>query len=418
MSSQAAAARTTGRRLLVVDDDPFYREIASATLEAEGYHIRTSSDGVEALERLSRVPLDLAVVDLTMPRMCGLELIAKVREDSLNRHVPIVVVTGSDDTETIEQAFAAGATSFVAKPINWPLFAQHVNYVYRAAQTEAELRHTMRTSQFLGELKDKLLTVLVSEFQAPLRIAHSVTDVLRRESHGPLGQPTYKECAEDLHKALQKITATQLKMMDAGRVLTHSLLIREEQVPLRDLVMETVEAVLDKADRRAIKIDTAVTLPGDPRMRCDCSLLGQAFRLILDGAIQFAPPKSRVKVEAYIEASGLVFQVTDRGPELSDAVIREILESPPGGLPDRTLSSLSRNAGLTISRALAEAHQGRLHLASDSADGNRTRLTMPLERIARPSAPASQRFGSAPDQVERRGTSRGAPATRALAGAN
>lgn len=392
MSSQSTAARTTSKRLLVVDDDPFYREIAGATLQAEGYHVRAASDGIEALEQLSRVPLDIAVVDLTMPRMDGLALIAKIREGKLNRHVPIVVVTGSDDTDTIEQAFAIGATSFVAKPINWPLFAQHVNYVYRAAQTEAELRHTMRTSQFLGELKDKLLTVLVSEFQAPLRIAHSATDALRKEIHGPLGQPTYKECAEDLHTALQKITATQLKLMDAGRVLGNSLLLKEEQVAVADLLTETLEALRDRADRRAIALDAEISIPHQVRVRGDGSLLGQALRLILDGAIQFAPPKSRIAIVAGIEpGAGLRFQVADRGPELPAAVIRNILDPSSSALADKSVSSLNRTTGLAICRALAEAHHGRLEIASSAADGNVIGLVLPMERVSGQQSPSADR---------------------------
>lgn len=401
MSTQSAASRNATRRLLIVDDDPFYREIAAATLQSESFGVITAADGIEALGQLSRLTVDLAIVDLTMPRMDGLALIAKVRQGSLNRHTPIIVVTGSDDTDSIERAFASGATSFVAKPINWPLFAQHVNYVYRAAQTEAELRHTMRTSQFLSELKDKLLTVLVSEFQAPLRIAHSATEVLRKEMHGPLGETTYKECAEDLGKALQRITVTQLKMMEAGKVLGQGLLLKEEMVPLLDLMLETLEPLREKAERRAIRIAETLTLPRNIVARADRSLLGQAFRLMIDGAVQFAPPKSTIVLEALIDTeAGFRLTVTDKGPALPQSVVRRILDSHVGADPGA--SALGRNTGLTICRALADAHHGTLNIASSEDTGNVTSLGLPRNRListetSRPSpALSAQRRGPIP----------------------
>ncbi len=377
----SAVAASTGR-LLVVDDDPFYREIAASSLAAEGYDVTTSSDGLEALEILGAHQLDLAVVDLTMPGMDGIRLIAHVRESALNRYLPIVVITGNDDTATIQKAFATGATSFIAKPINWPLFVQHVNFVYRSGQAEAELRHTVRTSEYMGELKEKLLSVLITELQGPLRTASSMAALIRKEAFGPLGQPDYLACAEDLYKALQDLSGVQQKMMNAGRQLAEDILLIEEDASARLLVAEAVATLSERATARDIQVEPYLDIPETLKIKCDRSLVIQALRLIVEGALQSAPRGSRLGLAARADlAGGFSFAVTDMGPEITEDVIRQVLNLQSVSRPDPAISAIARNASLTICRVLAEAHQGRLELSSSRMQGTTARILLPKERM-------------------------------------
>ncbi len=383
MANSAPSQAT--KRLLVVDDDPFYRDIAVSSLQAEGYRVKAVADGLEALNALNARSHDLAIVDLTMPRMDGLQFIKRLRENANGRHIPIIIMTGNDDTKSIEDAYAAGATSFVAKPINWPLFVHHVHFVMRAAQTEAELRHTLRTADFLSELKEKLLSVLVSEFQVPLRTAQGMVELMRKEAFGPLGHKTYSECAEDLHKALQQLSATQFKMMNAGRVLSQGILLKEEDVLIKDVVIYAVESQREKAERRGIVVETRFSVPAGTRIRCDRALVSQVFRLIIEGAIQFAPRNSHVTIEAkYDAATGITFAVLDNAPALPDDVIRQILNVVGPVRAEPHVSTIARNTSLTISRVLTEAHQGKMALNSTMGEGTITRITLPNERICSP----------------------------------
>lgn len=382
MSARTSAVASGGGRLLVVDDDPFYREIASSSLAAEGYEVAASADGVEALEILSKRQLDLAVVDLTMPRMDGMKLIAHVRESRLNRHLPIVVITGNDDTATIQKAFATGATSFIAKPINWPLFVQHVNFVYRAGQAEAGLRHAVRTSEFMSELKEKLLSVLITELQSPLKTANSMAALIRKEAFGPLGQERYLACADDLYNALQQLSSVQQKMMNAGRQISDDILLIEEDAPVRTILTEVTGTLDERARARGVMLEPHLQLADGLGLRCDRSLVIQAMRLLIEGGLQAAPPGSRLNVAGRVEAGlGFAFTVSDRGPELSEDVIRQILNLQAVSRSDPQVSAIARNASLTICRVLAEAHQGRLELSSAPGEGTVARLVLPKERV-------------------------------------
>ncbi len=382
MTQQKADDRI-GRRVLVADDDPFYRELASATLVDAGFNVVSASDGKEALDMLSATPLDLAIVDVLMPEMTGLEFLAHVRASVSHRHIPVIVITGQDDTDSIERAYEAGATSFLAKPLNWPLFVQHVNFVLKAGQAETDLRDAIRTAEFLSELKSRVVSVLVGEFQAPLRTAQGMAELLRKEVYGPLGHRIYGEYAEDLHKALDQLNSIQLKMMNSSRVMSAELLLKEEDVPVRAVVVEAVHALRAKADRRSVEIELRENLPTDIVMKGDRSLINQAFKMLIESAVAASPRGSQICVDARIDGNGgLSFSIEDVAPALPESMVRDILGTSPAMRHVAQQASTSRNTSLTISRVVIEAHEGKMLLNSTIGEGTIVKLSLPKSRIA------------------------------------
>ena len=102
------------RRILVVDDLALIREHLKVILEAEGYEVESVGDGRSALELLRDRVFHLAITDLRMPDMNGLELLAAVRAEKLP--LGIIVLTGHGDTHVALDAMKAGADDFISKP--------------------------------------------------------------------------------------------------------------------------------------------------------------------------------------------------------------------------------------------------------------------------------------------------------------
>lgn len=126
-------------RLLFVDDDPILREFASVHLASEHMQLSTAADGAEGLAAIAADSPDLVLLDLDMPNIDGFEVLRRLRADPATEHLPVIVVTGREDTAAIDRAFDAGATSFIAKPINWRLLNYQVRYVHRTCANEAFL---------------------------------------------------------------------------------------------------------------------------------------------------------------------------------------------------------------------------------------------------------------------------------------
>lgn len=103
-----------GQRVLVVDDDPVIRELLDATLTHAGYVVTLAASGEAALEHLAHSPVSLVVLDVAMPRMSGLDVLACIsrRRDA----PPVVMVSARTDAKTVRQAIAHGCSGYVAKP--------------------------------------------------------------------------------------------------------------------------------------------------------------------------------------------------------------------------------------------------------------------------------------------------------------
>jgi CheY-like chemotaxis protein len=103
------------KTILICDDEPALRELIRASLDDE-YLFAEASDGVTALELAREVEPDLVVLDLMLPRLGGLEVLARFRADEHLRRVPVLVITAWNETR--EDVIAAGAAEFTSKPFD------------------------------------------------------------------------------------------------------------------------------------------------------------------------------------------------------------------------------------------------------------------------------------------------------------
>lgn len=120
--------------ILVADDDQTQLILTKHTLENEGYNVSIAENGVEALEILEKNRLDIVLLDVLMPLMDGFDTCRKLRELAGYANIPVLMVTGLDDVESINSAYEAGATDFISKPLNWLILAQRIRYMLRASK--------------------------------------------------------------------------------------------------------------------------------------------------------------------------------------------------------------------------------------------------------------------------------------------
>ncbi len=126
-------------RVLVVDDDPLTRLMATEALREGGFTVVEAEDGGQALVLFDAAPPDLVLLDVMMPGLSGFEVCQRLRARSSGQLVPIIMLTGLDDGDSVERAFDVGATDFISKPINWTLLRFRIRYVLRSAEVMKEL---------------------------------------------------------------------------------------------------------------------------------------------------------------------------------------------------------------------------------------------------------------------------------------
>ncbi|MBZ5665115.1 MAG: response regulator [Acidobacteriia bacterium] len=115
-------------KLLIVEDDAPSLELMNEVFTSLKAEVLPVDDGQRAVALVNQEKFDGVFLDLEMPKMHGFDLARKIRESSWNKLTPIVIVTGRDDRTTMQQAFAAGATFFLQKPVD----RQRLSTLFRA----------------------------------------------------------------------------------------------------------------------------------------------------------------------------------------------------------------------------------------------------------------------------------------------
>ena len=129
-------------RVLVVDDDPTMRLLVGEALEPGGLEVEEAADGSLAIREFRRDPHDLVLLDVRMPGSDGFAVCEEIRKVPGGEDVPIVIMTGLDDLDSIRRAYEVGATDFITKPIPWLVLSHRVRYLLRASEEARELRRS------------------------------------------------------------------------------------------------------------------------------------------------------------------------------------------------------------------------------------------------------------------------------------
>ena len=180
--------------IALVDDDRNILTSVSIALESEGYRVETYTDGASALDGLTAKRPDLAVFDIKMPRMDGMELLRRLRQKS---DLPVIFLTSKDDE--IDELFGLkmGADDFITKPFSQRLLVERVKAVLRrsAARVEGAVREeaagsnmlerghlTMDQERHISQWKGKSVTLTVTEFLILFALAQRPGVVKSRDS--------------------------------------------------------------------------------------------------------------------------------------------------------------------------------------------------------------------------------------------
>lgn len=108
----------TRYRLLIVDDVPKNIQVAASILQKSGYQMAFAQDGRTAIAQTEANRFDLVLLDIMMPEMDGFEVCRRIKENPVNREVPIVFLTAKNDSESIVKGFELGAVDYLTKPFN------------------------------------------------------------------------------------------------------------------------------------------------------------------------------------------------------------------------------------------------------------------------------------------------------------
>ncbi len=127
-------------KVLIIDDDRSIRHLIKRALEVAGFNTVEAEDGEKGLAVFDELKPDIVLLDVAMPGMDGFEVCECLRKIPGGKQTPVLMVTGHDDTESINRCYEVGATDFLSKPLNWWLLGHRVRYILRASRASVDLQ--------------------------------------------------------------------------------------------------------------------------------------------------------------------------------------------------------------------------------------------------------------------------------------
>lgn len=166
---------------IVADDDAAIRKLMRSALVRGGFDVIDVENGALACAAFAEHEPAIVVLDVEMPVQDGFSSCAQIRRLPGGENVPIVMVAGRDDIESVDYAYQAGATDFISKPFNWPIFGHRIQHILRASKDYRAMRST--------EAKNRVLLDAIPDTFVVLESDGHVSDFIAGKFEHPLVKP-------------------------------------------------------------------------------------------------------------------------------------------------------------------------------------------------------------------------------------
>ncbi|HEY1170809.1 MAG TPA: SpoIIE family protein phosphatase [Verrucomicrobiae bacterium] len=161
-----------GARLLVVDDDCMNSALLSERLHTEGYVVEVANDGRSALEKLASGTYDLVLLDIVMPDMDGYDVLKKLKADSKLHDIPVIMISGLDDLNSVARCIEIGADDYLPKPYKPVLLQARINACLEKKQLreqeQAMYRALVESQKHLAAELNEAADYVISLLPPPL----------------------------------------------------------------------------------------------------------------------------------------------------------------------------------------------------------------------------------------------------------
>ena len=361
------------RRILIVDDEPTYRETLCGILRQSGYLVYEAEDGDQAIEVAQHALPDLIVSDVMMERLDGFGLLDRLRMDPSTSMIPFVFTTGLADKESMRKGMSLGADDFLVKPFSGSDLLSTIEI--RLAKRD-ELKQ--EAERKLSQLRSCISLALPHEIRTPLASILGFADVLSDDgaqlSHDEVLQSgrLVKKAGLRLQHLLENFMIyAQLEIVasDPERMTSFKRAI----LPRTREYIEAVSRV--RAEVWGRSEDLVLDLVASPASISD-AYLKKIVEEIVDNAFKFSTTGTRVEVSTVHEENSFVLSVADSGRGMTSAQVaslgayvqfeRAYYEQQGTGL------------GLFIAKRLTELHGGTMTFESNIGAGIIVKVRLPI----------------------------------------
>jgi signal transduction histidine kinase len=371
-------------RILVADDDADIRMSLSERLRWLGHEVDTASDGQGALKAIEGSALDLVFLDVSMPRLNGIEALKLIRKRWPN--LPVVVVTAYGTIRLAVEAMKEGAVDFITKPFEQGQIDHTVTTITERMGQRVEI------TKLMGEITHDVKNLLMPLVAGTDLLADEIDDVFRH-------LPTVERArAEQSHSACEEVIAmfrnTSRRIQDRMKAIAdYAALTRASQkfepCAIGKIAESVVKSLRKAAEQRQVTLRVD-GVHGLPAIAGDEARLYSMLYNLVDNAIPEVPAGGSVTISGSHEPGNdsILIRVADTGkgmpPDIRDHLFTNRLVSSKNG---------GTGLGTKIVKDVVDMHDGRIAVDSEPGRGTTFDIRLPIE------GPRFLRMAEAPVQT-------------------
>lgn len=375
-------------KVLVVDDDSTLRSLVRVRLKKFGFEVIEAGNGKAAVDCFVRVDPDIILMDANMPGMDGFEATRILKDMTIDNPIPILMVSGLEDDESVDKAFGAGATEYITKPICWPLLIHRLKNICAAIEAETNLIRAKQTADEANKAKTEFLANMSHELRTPMHAILSFAS-MGNEKVGAAPEEKLQRYFSRIEESGKRLLYMLNDLLDLSKLEAGKMSFLIDQNDLLSIVKKVegeCQSLLMDKDLKLNIDDGGVTT----KAWFDSDRILQVITNLLSNAIKFSPNSSEISV-VFSEDT-----LTLDSSEIVDAV-RLTVQDQGIGIPgdelesvfDKFVQSSETNTGaggtglgLAICKHIVDFHSGKIFAENNSDKGASFHLVLPRNEIS------------------------------------
>ena len=379
-------------RILVIDDELGLREGCRRALQRHGFEVDVAGTGEAGLDKVRESSFDLALLDIMMPDISGIDLLRMLHDHDPD--IVCIIITGYATVELAVAAMKLGAYDFIAKPfsddnlvlaVEKGLDKRHLEQEARRLQrVEEEARRLAQERSMLEELdrvKSAFMRKVAHELRAPIAAIESFMNSILEGYGSPEIQQLMQERAA---QRAQELLALVDDLLNLSRIKDVKLKTAKQDVSLQQILDQVLSLHGPEAERKEIILQ--VDCQDCPSIRADPTHIKQLWTNLISNAIKYTPQKGSVSVRLWIDESTLVGQVTDTGIGIAQEDLPRLFEEFYRTEQAKSFAQYGTGLGLSIVKEIVEEHGGGISVDSELGKGTQFTFRLPANT---PTVPGS-----------------------------